>query len=368
MADPHITLAYSRDRGIVAVVSGENYAWARTALTESGFEQGEAGVYHLSGHDPDASPAMVSRALVSCAARHRTSVSTSSRPFLMDAARDLIALLPGTWSADIEVYSHPSGQEDLVSYVWDSGELGRAVQTERLPYAAILTHRDAGIDLLLVERPGHPSGYCVGAFAPADLETGYDDPHAPRSAVLPASPDQGARIITERFLPAYEQAVHHRRSAAVSEALDRISGEHDAWKAMALSGRYSDGTVLGANTFSALTEEFLSTSWRNFRTVAEHAAPVLERCDPGRGPWPQDAPVLSALSHALDDAHLLHNETGWDLVRSGDRARAWPAISTWLDGRAAFHRQARTSPLHKRPALALTAAPHTPVVRPALRR
>lgn len=106
MADAHIVLAYSRDAGIVAIAGGEQYPWAHTALEESGFRRGEAGVYRLPADDADASRATVA-GLIICAERHRTSVSTSSRRFIGDAARDIARLLPGQWSAAVEIYSQP---------------------------------------------------------------------------------------------------------------------------------------------------------------------------------------------------------------------------------------------------------------------
>ncbi|MFE0087668.1 hypothetical protein [Streptomyces sp. NPDC058991] len=42
-------------------------------------------------------------------------------------------------------------------WLWDSGELGRAVQSARIPHAATLTDT-SGTTLLLVERPGHQLG------------------------------------------------------------------------------------------------------------------------------------------------------------------------------------------------------------------
>ncbi|MFB7325159.1 hypothetical protein [Streptomyces sp. NPDC056190] len=98
-------------------------------------------------------------------------------------------------------------------WLWDSGELTHVVQSERIPYAATLTDT-AGTTLLLVERPGHQPDYLVGAFAPEPFEEGYGDPHAPRSITLPPSAGRAARTIADRFLPAYERAVHTRRTAA----------------------------------------------------------------------------------------------------------------------------------------------------------
>ncbi|MCX5189779.1 hypothetical protein [Streptomyces sp. NBC_00268] len=132
MAEAQIILSHSRESGIVAIASGERYPWAHTALAESDFQRDDEGVWHLPA---DGTQTTVVD-LVTCTKRHRTSVHTSSRRFIGDAARDLARLLPGQWHASVEIYSHPAWQEDLVPWIWDRGELGRAVQSERIPYAA----------------------------------------------------------------------------------------------------------------------------------------------------------------------------------------------------------------------------------------
>ncbi|MBM7166892.1 hypothetical protein JQK87_00305 [Streptomyces sp. G44] len=371
MADAHIVLAYSRDAGIVAIAGGEQYPWAHTALEESGFRRGEAGVYRLPADDADASRRATVAGLISCAERHRTSVSTSSRRFIGDAARDIAHLLPGQWSATVEIYSHPVWQEDLVPWIWDSGELGRALQTERIPYAATLTDMVHGTTLLLTERPGRQLDYLIGAFAPKGLEEGYGDPHAPRSIVLPPFPGRAAQAVADRYLPSYEQAVHARRTAAISTVLQHIRSERDTWQAMAASARYSDATPLSVNALGAATEEFLDHSWRSFLTVVDHAPTLLERCRPASSPWPQDAAALSRLADAVADAEVLLEEA----VHSGPlepnerQARAWSAIETWLTDGETFLRQARVSAPHRRPALAVSAPLRPlPAAGPAPRR
>ncbi|MGY4737762.1 hypothetical protein [Streptomyces sp. ATMOS53] len=42
MAEAQIILSHSRDSGIVAIASGEQYPWAHTALAESGFRRDDA--------------------------------------------------------------------------------------------------------------------------------------------------------------------------------------------------------------------------------------------------------------------------------------------------------------------------------------
>ncbi|MFD7013919.1 hypothetical protein [Streptomyces sp. NPDC059928] len=366
MAEAQITLSYSRDVGIVAIASGEQYPWAHTALEETGFRRGEAGVYHL--------PRGASRAtlvdLIRCAARHRTSVTTSSRRFIGDAAGDIARLLPGQWDTTVEIYSHPAWQEDLVPWIWDSGELGRALQTERIPYAATLTHADTGTTLLLVEQPGHQLNYLIGAFAPQPLDDGYGDPHAPRSIVLPPLPGHAAHAISDRYLPSYERAVHARRTEAVAAALQGIRSEHETWAAMVASGRYSDATPLSTDALGAVTEEFLDHSWRSFLTVVDHAPVLLDRCRPATSPWPQDADALAHLAGALTDAagvrdSLAHGEP---LPRQETNARLWPAIETWLAEGETFLRQVRVSAPHRGPALAVSAPSRSlPAAGPARR-
>ncbi|MFI7102755.1 hypothetical protein ACIBK8_25745 [Streptomyces sp. NPDC050161] len=371
MADAQIILAYSRGAGIVALASGEEYASAHEALAESGFQRGDAGVYRLPAEDPDVSRTTMA-GLVRCAEEHGATVTTSSRRFLGDAAEDLARLLPGRWDAQVEVYSHPVWQEDLVPWLWDSGELGRAVQSQRIPYAALLTDRASGITLMLVERPGHQLDYLVGAFAPrAFSEEGYGDPHAPASIVLSPFPGRAARAITERYLPAFDRAVHARRTAAVSDALDRIRTEHDAWTAMVASGRYSDATPLGIDALGADTAQFLDTAWREFLTVVDHAPVLLDRCRPAATPWPQDAEALAQLADAVADAAAVREDLscGTPLTRPQRSARTWPAIENWLAHGASFLRQARSATPHPQPALKVSAPPLAlPPGRPAPRR
>ncbi|MGV9401673.1 hypothetical protein [Streptomyces sp. NPDC003667] len=366
MAEAQIILSHSRESGIVAIASGEQYPWAHTALAESGFRRDDEGVYHLLA---DGTGTTVVD-LVTCAKRHRTSVHTSSRRFIGDAARDLARQLPGQWHASVEIYSHPSWQEDLVPWIWDSGELGRALQSERIPYAATLTDTVHGTTLLFIERPGRQLDYLVGAFAPEGLEEGYGDPHAPRSIVLPPFAGRAAQAVADRYLPSYEQAVHARRTAAIVAVLGDIRSERDTWQAMVASGRDSDATPLGAAALGSATEEFLDHAWRHFLVVVDHAPTLIDRCRPDNSPWPDDATALSRLADAVADAETLLDEVvhGGFVPPQERRARAWPAIETWLTNGERFLRQARVSAPHRRPALPV-AAPASPLTagRPAQR-
>lgn len=357
MADAQIILTDSRHNGVVALASGEKYPWAQTALEESGFRRGEAGVYHLPANQPTTSRTTVA-GLIQCAERHNTSVSISSRQFIGDMADHIARLLPGQWDAQVEVYSHPVWQEDLVPWLWDSGELGRAVRATRLPYAATLTSA-SGTVLLLAERPGHQRDYLIGALSPIPVEEGFADPHAPRSVVLPPSPGLAARAITDRYLPAYYRAGHARSTDAVAMVLARLRSEHTTWTAMVGSGRYSDATPLKFDGLGAWTEEFLDNCWRDFLTVLDHAPSLLDRCRPATTPWPEDATALERLAVALADAKATHEElaAGVPLPRGELVTRTWTPIETWLTHGEAFLRQAHTCTPRVRSGLAAPAPP-----------
>ncbi|MEW1599416.1 hypothetical protein [Streptomyces sp. NPDC093808] len=208
MAEAQIVLSHSRESGIVAIATGEQYPWAHTALAESGFQRDDDGVWHLPAHG--AGTTVVD--LVRCAKRHRTSVHTSSRRFIGDAARDLARLLPGQWHASVEIYSHPAWQEDLAPWIWDSGELGRAVQSERIPYAALLTDATQGTTLLFIERPGRQLDYLVCAFSPEGLEGGTAIPTPRAASSCRRSPDGLPRPSpTDTFPPTSRPSMPARR-------------------------------------------------------------------------------------------------------------------------------------------------------------
>ncbi|MDT0382323.1 hypothetical protein RM572_26545 [Streptomyces sp. DSM 42041] len=218
MADGQITLAYSRNTGVVAIASGEEYTWAQTALTKAGFQRDEHGVYRLPGETHDAIRGTLAD-LVHIARVHDTSVTTCSRGFLGDTAGDIAGLLPGRWEAEIEIYAHPAWQGDLAAWLWDDGDLARAVRTTRITHVATLTNA-AGDTLLLIDRPGPERGFLLGSLSPTGFDDGYQGRHCPRSVALPASPFHAAQVIVEQFLPAYERAVHDRQAEVEHQRAD----------------------------------------------------------------------------------------------------------------------------------------------------
>ncbi|MFE0680548.1 hypothetical protein ACFW17_07060 [Streptomyces sp. NPDC058961] len=364
MAEAQIILSSSRESGVVAVASGEQYPLAYTALRECGFQLNSDGVWSLPA---EAQSALAG--LLTCAKRHHTSVHMGKGAFIGDTALDLAHQLPGQWEASVEIYPHPAGQEDLVPWVWDSGELGRAVQSERIPCAAFLTDVVQGTTLLLIDRPGNQLDYLVGAFAPEGLDVGYGDPYAPRSVVLPPSPGQAAQILADRYLPSYEQAIHAHQNADIASALGYIRSEHRTWQTLSASGRFSDATPLSAAAFGTSTQMFLDHAWHRFLVVIDHAPTLLDRCRPDRSPWPDDAAALSRLADAVADAKALVDEIrGGQVSKAERRNRSWLAIKTWLTDGEVFLRQARVSAPHRRPSLPVTAPPRPPAAGRATHR
>ncbi|MGW2046209.1 hypothetical protein ACWCPF_13640 [Streptomyces sp. NPDC001858] len=351
-----IRLAYSRAAALVAIAHGEQYRWAQTALEQAGFTRRDDGSYSVPGPDVRAAAAK----LLPLAVRHHATVDVSPRPFLGDTADRIAARLPGTWSAQVAIYAHPLWQGDLLPWLWDRGELVRAVEDQRVPYAATLTS-DAGVELLLAERDENPQrGYLVGALtSPQEFDDSYNNPYAPPSMVLPSRPDPAAEAITGTFLPAYHRALHARRLDAVITALDELRADYNAVTAIRASGRSSDGTLLHGHGLREADRVFAERAWRAFRPVLTHAPGLLHQCGAagtGRG---ADADVMVQLSEALASTQAALD--AWRHSRNPASAQpsarllppaevrirlgleAVPAIEKWLAQRDAFVRIARSA-------------------------
>ncbi|WP_206342755.1 hypothetical protein [Streptomyces ureilyticus] len=354
-----ITLVLSASAGIVAVAHGERYRWAQTALQRVGFQRRDNGTSALAVNDPQAARDTVHQ-LIRTARRHQATVTASSRRYLGDIADEMAAHLPGQWSARVGVHSHPVWQHDLVPWLWDAGELIRAVQTERLPYTAVLTD-GTGIELLLVERPGHQSDYLLGAFAPNGFDEHVAKTSPPGSIVLPAAPEQAARAIADRFLPAYHHALHARRWATVAFALERIREEYDTRQAVKESGRFSDASPLDPGHIPDLEGQFADFAWQEFRNVLTHAPALLDQCRPATTGRPEDAAALQRLRDALvrgtgilagwnarledlrETPEVLPAATYGEAKAERD-ARVLPVIEAWLaDGEVFLRHQARAA-------------------------
>ncbi|MEU6230952.1 hypothetical protein [Streptomyces sp. NPDC047042] len=308
-------------------------------------------------------------------------MTVSVRPFLGDIADRIAELLPGEWTAQVEIYSHPVWQGDLLPWLWDSGELVRAVEDQRVPYAARLTST-TGVELLLAERGPDPQlGYLVGALAPhQEFDNSYDNPHTPAGIVLPSRPRPAARVITGTFLPAYHRALHQRRTDAVLAALDAIGAEYDAQRAMHASGRFSDGIPLSSPEVLQEAERVLADRvWLEFLPVLTHAPGVLDNCGTAVAHHPADAGVVRRLTDALAfcapamrvwqdrlrDLGLLPHRALEPPGQMGTRLgrQVMPALGIWLAETDAFARIAHAALASPTPAAAVAPAP---AARPVL--
>ncbi|MCQ9185466.1 hypothetical protein KMT30_41870 [Streptomyces sp. IBSBF 2953] len=372
-----ITLAYSRHAGLIAIAHGEQWRWAHTALAEAGFTKRDDGSFRA----PGGSVPMAAARLLPITHRHRARVQVSGRPYLGDVADQIAARLPGRWTAQVEIYSNPLWQEDLLPYLWERGELVRAVEARRVPYAAKLSS-DTGIELLLSEHGPEPEhGYLIGAFAPAEeFEDSYDNPHAPVGIVLPSRPCPAVRVITGTFLPAYHRALHQRRTDAVLAALDTIGAEYNALRAMHASGRFSDGIPLSSPEVLPEAERgFADRVWLEFLPVLTHAPGVLDNCATAVAHHPADAGVVRRLTDALAfcapamkvwqdrlrDLRLLPHSAleppGQMRTRLG--RQVMPALGIWLAETDTFARIAHAAGPSPTPAAAVAPAP---AARPVL--
>ncbi|MFF0448028.1 hypothetical protein ACFYT4_16735 [Streptomyces sp. NPDC004609] len=305
-----IILSVCEGAEIAAIATGEQYKWAQSALVAAGWERTGNGVYTRLFSERAAAERAIST-LVHAARRHRAAVVTSTRPYLGDIADTIAHQLPGPWTPTVEVYSHPVWQEDLVPWLWDSGELIHAVQAGQVTHATRLTNETAGVDLLLIERPGHSTGYVAGAFAPDGFDDNFENPHAPTSIVLPQDPYRAAAEIADRYLPAYHQALHARRTAAVASALSRIRDEHTELQ-----------HLTATEPDPAYEERFADMAWHEVLDVVKHAPPLIEHCR--RGPLPlEDSMAMTRLEAALGTGTTI--VAGWHGMLSGrpDAPRAY---------------------------------------------
>ncbi|MEV8351860.1 hypothetical protein ACFVTT_24350 [Streptomyces niveus] len=352
-----IVLSTSRTHGLVAIASGEGFNRAQDALREAGFSPLPGGAFAAP---PEQATSATASALVHRARERRASITMSTRPYLGDIGSDIAARLPGDWSATVKTYPRRHWQEDLIGSLWDSGDLLKAVLHEHVPCAVELSNH-AGTELLLIERPGHATGYLVGAFATEDYDANWEEPNAPRSIVLPAKADRAARAVAHTFLPNYRRALYHRRLDTVMSALNRIRPEHETLQTVKASHRPGDGTPhAGSRLHAQMERAFADHAWLSFRDVLQHAPLLLARCRPAASPWPQDAGALFRLRDALADSQNAWDEFNalraelysipadlsaqeWSQVRSTLGTAVLPAIRTWLADSETFERQARAA-------------------------
>ncbi|WP_420036034.1 hypothetical protein ACN2WE_30870 [Streptomyces sp. cg28] len=360
MPDPvtEIILSTSRTLGLVALAAGENHTRATQVLEDAGFTRQTSGAYAVSLDDAQAARRSAS-ALAAHATEHGIALITSTRPYLGDIGTEITDRLPGTWTAQLHVYANPLWQEDLWWPLWEAGEIHRALQDHRIPFASVLED-GKGTELLLIERPGHPTGYLIGALTEDEKEDVLKDPTTPKTMVLPAEPDRAATAIVNTFLPALRHAMHLRDLNSVLFALDRIRTGHDRLQSIKSTGLYATGVPLSSRLIGSMERAFADDAWIWFRTVLEHGPQLLAHCQPATTDWPDDTAALVRLRAALADTSAARQEeiTLNDnlhalprLLRSHEHHHvradygmaALPAIRMWLADTAVFERQVRAA-------------------------
>ncbi|MFF7438978.1 hypothetical protein [Streptomyces sp. NPDC008122] len=286
--DAEIILCVSAKEGLVAIPVGEKYSYGHTALRSTGaFEKQKAGV-HVLRDLSTMRDAMSS--LVQAAKLYRVALTTSPRPYLGDYAQELASCLPGSWTATFEVYAHPVWQEDWIPLLWDNGELTEAMERCRIPYGAVLTS-STGAELLLIEQPGAPGGYLLGACASSTFDDNYDNPFAPPAIALPAYPRLAAAQVTSRFLPAYERAVHER-------LLTEVENGHRQLEDFRQSGGLDGGAVHGSR-LGHTADHGAQSSAAVLRRLRPHAAHLLVRTLEAAAPSQEDRAALDRLAALL---------------------------------------------------------------------
>ncbi|MFG3038072.1 hypothetical protein ACGFYZ_14295 [Streptomyces sp. NPDC048330] len=238
--------------------------------------------------------------LMLSARRHRVVLTSSSRPYLADYAHELAQRLPGTWTARIEIYAHPVWQADWMDLLWDSGQLGEAMEHRRVPYGAVLSN-GAGTELLLIERPGGTDGYLLGACASSDFDDNYQNPFAPRSATLPSSSHRAAVQVATEFLPSYELALHMCLLAVVEAGHDRLQELHaDRYGEVEEASRSDDDTATVQSRLVRVVAQYDEESANVFRRLRPHAAHLLDRTRTAVAPGSEDGAALDRLGSLLN--------------------------------------------------------------------
>ncbi|MFJ4572070.1 hypothetical protein ACIP4W_11660 [Streptomyces sp. NPDC088846] len=290
----------SRD-GIVALVDGDNWAWAHTALDTAGFEKSDDGTRALPLTDLDRTREVL-LTLGVVAQITQTKITPSSETYIGDFARDLVEHLPGQWSVRVESYAMRVWQEDLAACMW-SDSLAATLEQRRVRWAAVL-QRDDGAELAIIRDPQRDL-YRVGALHPSNLHPdGLVTP--PAGITVQPAPATAASSIRSHLLPAYTRAVLHCQVNSLEEDLD--------WTRQT----YEPGTVPEPSP-TDLTDAFarftttaprVTAAVRDLATLSEDEAAFLQRVD---------AVVAAPAQVGATTAAVLHaDQVAWWLTESGE--------------------------------------------------
>ncbi|MFG3348667.1 hypothetical protein ACGF1Z_26860 [Streptomyces sp. NPDC048018] len=298
-----ITLFTSDRDGIVGLIDGSNWRWARHALELSGFKKNDAG--HLALPLTDLAYARETLLTLRTVAERTLGLrlTPSSDRYIGDFALDVTEHLPGRWTARVENYSLPVWQQDLTACLWSSGPIARTLADHRVAQAAILT-RDDGTELAVVKDP-HLDVYHVGALQPRHIPGPTTAPTPPGVTVQP-TPSVAARTIRIELLPAYTRSVLRAHAADLS---DDLAWARETYEAGTIPDPAPAHLADAYGRFSAAAP-IVITAIRELGALNEHEAKFLQELEsiatapaPGTGPVP-----VSAHPDPL----------GWWLLEGGD--------------------------------------------------
>lgn len=282
---------FTSDRdGVVGLVDGDNWRWARTAMELAGFHKTEDGNYAVPLADLDRAREVL-LTLGAVARLAGVKVAPSSERYIGDFARDLIERLPGKWTVRVENYALKLWQEDLASCLWSTGPVADTLDQHRMPWAAIL-QRDDGVELTVLNAPDHDL-YHVGALTCRDV---YPDELVtpPPGVTVHPTPDGAATVIRTHLLPDFARAVLHCQVNSLEEDLSWIREEFEA------------GTVpepppthlVDAFTRFTTTAPHIVSAVRALGTLNEHGAAFLQKVDDIVGTSTASPEATSALPYA----------------------------------------------------------------------
>ncbi|MFI9210222.1 hypothetical protein ACIGW7_19055 [Streptomyces sp. NPDC053253] len=298
-----ITLFTSDRTGIVGLVDGSNWRWARHALELSGFKKNDGGnlALPLSDLAHARETLLALRTLAEQALDLR--LTPSSDRYIGDFALDVTEHLPGQWTARVENYAIPVWQEDLTACLWGTGTISHTLAGHRVVQAAIL-HRGDGTELAVVKDP-RLDVYHVGALQPRHAPGPVTTPGPPGVTVRP-TPSAAAHTITTRLLPSYTRAVLQAHAADLSDDLTWARETYEAgtipnpvpWDLADAYGRFAAAAPI---VIAAICE---------LGTLNEHEASFLQEVESiSTAPAPGSEPVpVSAHPDPL----------GWWLLEGGD--------------------------------------------------
>ncbi|MCY0942348.1 hypothetical protein [Streptomyces antarcticus] len=252
-----ITLYTSSYGHIVALVSGESFRWARTALQLAGFEKDSDGNYVVPLIDT-ARARQALAALTETSRSCQSTVTAADQRYIGDFALGVSRHLPGQWKVRVENYAHPAAQGDLFSCLWTTGSNLRYLENRRIPAAAVIQAED-GAEIAIVYNPRHRV-YDVGMLVPTDMYLDESVTPPPMITVHPATVP-AARKIASTLLTDYHRALFEMQ-------LNHL-GDDLAWA----QEEFEPGTVQDP------PQRDLAEAFERFASIAPHIITALRTSD-----------------------------------------------------------------------------------------